>query len=98
MQKEMATMKAKYKCEVCGKKVGEKSPDEKLIKAFELHHIEELQTILDKYNITTIDQALMCKEVWNCPVQILCKCCHKQTDSYGDRSHGGTVTKKYSKN
>ena len=61
--------------------------DGKVIKSLDMHHLEEMQSILDKHNITTKEQANMCMELFDVDnVQILCKFDHKQTDSYSIHS------------
>lgn len=38
------------------------------------------------YNITTINEAIDCKELWDVDNgRVLCIPCHKKTDSYGSR-------------
>jgi hypothetical protein len=83
-QKNFALMRAKNRCEKCGAAKGEKGPDGKIVKQLDMHHLEELDTLLAKYNITNIQQARMCPKLWDTKnAQILCPYCHAETDSYG---------------
>ena len=64
------------KCVKCGNK-----------KDIIVHHIKSLREILIKYNITTLKQALNCKELWDLNNgQTLCNDCHEQTENYGSKS------------
>ena len=82
-QREFALMRAGYQCEECKKNIGDMGADGKVIKALDMHHIKEMVDIIDENNITTLDQANMCMELFNVDnVQILCKPCHRKTDSY----------------
>jgi len=46
----------------------------------EAHHFIKFSTILDKYKITSIEQALECEELWNINNgQTLCRACHDRT-------------------
>ena len=83
-QRNYALMRAKNRCENCKAAIGELSPKGNVIKQFDMHHIIEFDTILEKYNIKTIQQARMCPILWDVKnVQILCHDCHALTDSYG---------------
>lgn len=87
--KEMRLMIAAYKCEECGKAKGDLDSNGKEIKFFDLHHLDEdsLQMLIEKNNITTIEQLRMNPEFWNIDrVQILCRECHKKTASYSRKS------------
>ena len=47
------------------------------------HHIKSFTSILQKYEITTLEEALNCEELWNINNGItLCKECHKKTDNF----------------
>lgn len=51
---------------------------------FEANHIEPFSVIMRRNNITTVEQALDCTELWNINNgETLCKSCHKETSSYG---------------
>ena len=50
----------------------------------ECHHIKPFSIILSDNNITSINDALKCNELFDINNgQTLCKECHKKTDSYG---------------
>ncbi len=96
--KEMRLMISGYKCEVCSKAIGDIDEKGKVIKSFDLHHLNEdsLQMLIEKNNITTIEQIRMNPEFWNIDhVQILCRCCHAKTDSYS--LHSDSQKKKFDK-
>ena len=77
-------MRAKYKCEECGKGVGEIGVDGKLIKQLDLHHKVEFDLLLEQYKITNVQQARMCAALWDVNNgQIRCSYHHSLTDSYG---------------
>ena len=47
--------------------------------ALDAHHIKHFQVIINQYEITTVEQALACKELWDANNgKTLCKNCHKQ--------------------
>lgn len=49
-------------------------------------HIKSFSQIMFDYNITTINEAIGCKELWDTDNgRVLCIPCHKKTDSYGSR-------------
>jgi len=49
-------------------------------------HIKSFATILRENNITTMEQALACEELWNLNNgRTLCLCCHKKTDTYAGK-------------
>ena len=83
-QRAFALMRAKNKCEVCGARVGELSPKGNLIHQFDMHHLEDFDSIITRFNISTVEQARLCPTLWDVNnVQILCHDCHTETDSYG---------------
>jgi len=52
----------------------------------EAHHIKAFIKIIEENNITTLEQALNCKELWNIHNgKTLCEKCHKLTDNYGNK-------------
>ncbi len=56
-----------YTCRVCGKRGNN----------IEAHHINSFSFIKNKYNITTIEEAILCLELWNINNGItLCEECH----------------------
>lgn len=68
-----------YTCQCCGIK-SESENDVYL----ECHHLFPLSAIILKNNITKIDDALNCNEIFDISNgQTLCYECHKKTDSYG---------------
>ena len=63
-----------YTCQECGQRGGEKCP----------HHVTSLRTILETNNITNVQKALECDELWNINNgKTLCYECHKKTPTYG---------------
>lgn len=83
-QRAFALMRAKNKCEKCGGAIGDLSPKGNEIKQFDMHHIKEFESIIEENNITNIEQAKLCPDLWDVNnVQILCHDCHAETDSYG---------------
>jgi len=58
-----------FTCQECGQ-VGGK---------LNAHHIKSFSSIIQKYEITTLEEALQCEELWNINNGItLCKKCHKK--------------------
>lgn len=50
------------------------------------HHIKEFYKILEEYNIRTLEEALICEELWDINNGLtLCTDCHKKTKSYGHK-------------
>lgn len=61
-----------YKCQECGS-------DKKL----EVHHIESFAKLVKKNQITSVNEAKNCLELWNIENGMtLCQDCHKLTESY----------------
>ena len=58
-----------FTCQECGQRGGK----------LNAHHIKSFSSILQKYEITTFEEALECDELWNINNGItLCKECHKK--------------------
>lgn len=56
----------------------------------EAHHIKSFSSIIQKYEITTIEEALRCEELWNINNgRTLCKDCHKKLRKKNIRTIGG---------
>ena len=50
-------------------------------------HIKPFAVILSEKNISSIDEALKCEDLWDLSNgRTLCEECHKKTDTYGNRS------------
>jgi len=84
--KSMCLLRAHNKCENCGAGLGELSPNGNVIEQLDLHHIQPLDTLLKQNNITNIQQARLCLDLWDLNnMQILCHDCHVVADggSYG---------------
>jgi len=83
-QRAYALMRSKNKCEECGKMVGDLNLAGKVMKQLDMHHVEDFDSIVGRFNITTVAQARLCPPLWDVNnVQILCIDCHSKTDSYG---------------
>lgn len=68
-----------YSCVECGRK--RKKGDRVIIEA---DHIFPFSKILDDFNITSIEEAISCQELWDIDNgRTLCRECHKKTDTYG---------------
>jgi hypothetical protein len=77
-----------FTCQMCGKKGGK----------LNAHHIKSFSSILQYYEITTLEEALECDELWNINNGItLCEKCHikihKKGTSYplGELSYEQTI-------
>ena len=69
-----------YSCMDCGKK---SSGD------IEVHHLNPLAKIIQENNITNIEEAIKCEELWNINNGLtLCIKCHKKTDTYCNQRNG----------
>lgn len=67
-----------YTCQNCGAK---RKPGDRVV--LQVHHKKAFYKILEDNNITTIEQAKKCDELWDISNgETLCIPCHKQTDSY----------------
>lgn len=63
-----------FTCQDCGQVGGQ----------LEAHHIEAFSAIIEKYQIKTVEQALLCAELWNINNgSTICKKCHPKTKNYG---------------
>ena len=63
-----------YTCQICFKRGGKLEAD----------HIVPFSYILKKNNITTIEEAIECAELWDINNgRTLCVDCHKKTNTYG---------------
>ena len=68
-----------YTCMFCNRR--NKKGDKVIIEA---DHIYPFYKILDDFNITSIEESISCKELWDVGNgRTLCRECHKKTDSYG---------------
>ena len=74
-------------CQECGQASGK----------LNAHHLKSFSSIIQKYEITTLEEALECAELWNINNGITyCKKCHKKTDNYLIHcSHKNTQEKEY---
>jgi len=72
-----------FTCQYCGAK---NKKGEKYI--FDADHIYPFSKILDDFNITSIEEAISCKQLWDIDNgRTLCRECHKKTDSYGSNQY-----------
>lgn len=68
-----------FTCQHCGAK---NRKGEKYI--FDADHIYPFSKILDDYNITSIEEAISCKKLWDIENgRTLCRDCHKKTETWG---------------
>ena len=68
-----------YSCVECGRK--RKKGDRVIIEA---DHIFPFSKILDDFNITSIEEAISCKKLWDIENgRTLCRDCHKKTETWG---------------
>jgi hypothetical protein len=66
------------KCVLCGSK-----------KRLEVDHIKPLSYLIKKHKIMILEQAFLCQEFWDVSNgRVLCKPCHKKTDTYAGKSKG----------
>lgn len=69
-----------YTCVKCAVKKGD------LGVVIHVNHIKAFIELLDEYNIRSVAEANVCKELWNVDNgEVLCWGCHKKTDNYGNR-------------
>lgn len=68
-----------YTCQLCYKRGSELAAD----------HITPLYEILDKYNITTMEEVIKCQSLWDLSNgRTLCRPCHLKTPTFGLRGYG----------
>ena len=68
-----------YTCQICGRK--NKKGDKVIIEA---DHIYPFSKILDDFDITSIEEAISCEELWDIENgRTLCRDCHKKTETWG---------------
>lgn len=68
-----------WTCQICGAK---NKKGEKYI--FDADHIHPFSKIIDEQNITSMEEAISCKQLWDIDNgRTLCRECHKKTDTYG---------------
>jgi hypothetical protein len=66
-----------FTCQVCGQRGGKLNAD----------HIKSFSQILHENNLTTIEEAIECSELWNINNgRTLCRACHHKTDTYAGNS------------
>ncbi|MCR4334753.1 MAG: hypothetical protein NUV47_03455 [Patescibacteria group bacterium] len=59
------------KCQMCGSSNN-----------LQVHHLDSFYSIIKQYNITSIEKAFECKQLWNVDNgEILCKNCHDKMES-----------------
>ncbi|GAB3883433.1 HNH endonuclease [Spirosoma agri] len=74
--KRTVFIRDRFTCQVCGKRNGRKI-------IIEAHHLKDISKLVREYNITSVDEALQCAELWAISNgQTLCRTCHEQTDSF----------------
>lgn len=63
-------------CQICGQRGGRINAD----------HIKSFSLIMSDNNITTIEDAINCEELWNINNgRTLCIDCHRKTDNFGNK-------------
>lgn len=66
-----------YKCVICG-----------LNKQLHIDHIKPFALIKFENNIKTLEEAILCKELWDVNNgRTLCKTCHEKTDTYAEKTY-----------
>ena len=74
-----------YICRDCNKQGGILHP----------HHIKRMSDIIRENKITTLAEAISCKELWDIQNGLtLCKKCHYKTDNYGSKGNRKIKTQK----
>lgn len=72
-----------YTCQHCGRR--NKKGDKVIIEA---DHIYPFYKLLDDFDITNINEAISCQELWDVNNgRTLCRECHIKTDSYGTNQY-----------
>lgn len=80
--KKEVLMRDDYSCVLCGNNYYK---DKQVI--LDVDHIVAFSELLRIHQITTMDQARICKELWDVNNgRVLCRQCHKQTDNYGGKN------------
>ena len=65
-----------YTCQMCSRRGCRLNAD----------HIKPFSKIMKEYNITSIESAFSCDELWDMNnLRTLCEPCHKKTDTYGGK-------------
>lgn len=66
-----------FTCQFCGQRGGELNAD----------HIQSFSSVIKDNKIKTLEDALLCEELWNINNgRTLCHKCHKTTDNYGRKA------------
>ena len=74
-----------YTCMDCGWDKSVKGTNKRL----EVDHIKQFALILKEHNISSIEEAKQCEELWNIDNgRALCNECHKLTSTYNKRVYG----------
>lgn len=59
---------------------------------FNAHHIKQFQAIVDRYSVTTLEQAKACAPLWDVDNGVtLCKACHQQVHKKGGHCEQTTI-------
>lgn len=75
-----------FTCILCKRKGGW-SKEEKIRVILNVDHIKAFSLIIKENNITDLEIAFSCKELWNIENgRTLCCNCHKKTDNFGTKA------------